>query len=66
MKTNNQVNFNKKLLSQINNVKSIEEVEEKEEILFVRLSESSLEKEWSSKEDTICDTWAQEKLKNTR
>ena len=50
--------FLKKLLSKLNDVKSIEEVEEKEEIPFVRLSESSLEKEWSSEEDHIWDTWA--------
>ncbi|MGM0407321.1 MAG: hypothetical protein ACQERU_05020 [Bacteroidota bacterium] len=58
--------FLKKLLSKLNDVKSIEEVEEKKEIPFVRLSESSLEKEWSSEEDSIWDTWAHEKLKNTR
>ena len=55
--------FLKKLLSKLNDVKSIEEVEEKKEIPFVRLSESSLEKEWSSEEDNAWDSWAQEKLK---
>lgn len=58
--------FLKKLLSKLNDVKSIEEVEEKEEVPLVRLSESSLEKEWSSEEDNVWDSWAQEKLKNTR
>jgi hypothetical protein len=58
--------FLKKLLSKLNDVKSIEEMEEKKEIPFVRLSESSLEKEWSSEEDNIWDTWAKEKLKNNR
>jgi len=54
--------FIKKLLSKLNDVKSIEEVEEKNEIPFVRLSESALMKEWSSDEDNIWDTWAEEKL----
>jgi hypothetical protein len=58
--------FLKKLLSKLNDVKSIEEVEAKKEIPFVRLSESSLEKEWNSEDDKIWDSWAQEKLKNTR
>lgn len=57
--------FLKKLLSKLSDVKSIEEVEEKDEIPFVRLSESALEKEWKSEEDNIWDTWAKEKLKNT-
>jgi hypothetical protein len=39
-------------------------VEEKEEVPFAGLSESSLEKEWSSEEDNVWDSWAQEKLKN--
>jgi hypothetical protein len=58
--------FLKKLLSKLNDVKRIEEVEENREIPFVRLSESSLKKEWSSEEDNIWDSWAQEKLKNKR
>jgi len=41
-------------------------VEEKKEIPFVRLSESSLEKEWNSEDDNIWDSWAQGKLKNIR
>ena len=58
--------FLKKLLSKLNDVKSIEEVEGKKEESFIRLSESSLEKEWNSEEDKIWDTWAKEKLKNNR
>ena len=58
--------FLKKLLSKLNDVKSIEVVEEKEEVPFVVLSESSLEKEWSSEEDDIWDNWAKEKLKIAR
>lgn len=56
--------FLKKLLLKLNDVKSIEIVEEKEEVPFVVLSESSLEKEWKSEEDNVWDNWAQEKLKN--
>ena len=56
--------FLKKLLSKLSDVKSIEEVEEKEEIPFVRLSESSLQKEWDSDEDNIWDAWAEDKLDN--
>ena len=55
--------FLKKLLSKLNDVKSIEVGEEKKELPFVVLSESSLEKEWSSEEDNIWDNWAKEKLK---
>jgi len=55
--------FLKKLLSKLNDVKSIEVIEEREEIPFVVLSESSLEKEWGSEEDDIWDNWAKEKLK---
>jgi hypothetical protein len=33
---------------------------------FVILSESSLEKEWSSEEDNFWDNWAKEKLKIAR
>ena len=58
--------FLKKLLSKLNDVKSIEEVKEKKEIPFVRLSESALEKEWRSEEDNVWDSWAQEKLKINR
>jgi hypothetical protein len=58
--------FLKKLLSKLNDVKSIEIVEEEKELPFVVLSESSLEKEWSSEEDNIWDNWAQEKLKIAR
>jgi len=57
--------FLKKLLSKLNDVKSIEEVEEKKEVPFFRLSESSLEKEWNSEDDEIWDAWAQEKLKKS-
>jgi len=63
-KSKQSVVFLKKLLSQLNEVKSIEIVEEEaEEIPFVVLSESSLEKEWSCEEDAIWDSWAKEKLK---
>lgn len=55
--------FLKKLLSRLEDVKSIELVEDKEEVPFVVLSESSLEKEWNSEEDNIWDDWAKEKLK---
>ncbi len=58
--------FLKKLLSKLSDVKSIEIVEEKEEVPFVVLSESSLEKEWTSEEDDIWDEWAKQKLKNVR
>jgi hypothetical protein len=55
--------FLQKLLSQLNEVKSLEIIEEKEEKPFVELSDSSLQKEWSSDEDNIWDSWAEEKLK---
>lgn len=61
-KSKRSVVFLKKLLSKLNDVKSIEIVEEKKEAPFVVLSESSLEKEWSCKEDDIWDNWAKEKL----
>ena len=56
--------FLKKLLSKLNDVKSIEIVEEEKEVPFVFLSESSLQKEWNSEEDNIWDSWATEKLKS--
>jgi len=56
--------FLKKLLLQLDDVKSIKLVEEKEEVPFVVLSESTLKKEWSSEEDDIWDNWAIDKLKN--
>ena len=55
--------FLKKLLLRLDDVKSIELVEDKEEVPFVVLSESSLGKEWNSEEDNIWDDWAKEKLK---
>ena len=55
--------FLKKLLLRLDDVKSIELVEDKEEVPFVFLSESSLGKEWKSEEDNIWDDWAKEKLK---
>lgn len=59
--------FLKKLLSKLNDVKSIEVIDKDEkEIPFAVLSESSLEKEWNSKEDNIWDTWASEKLKKDK
>jgi len=58
--------FLKKLLLQLDDVKSIEMVEEKKEVPFVVLTESTLEKEWSSEEDNIWDNWAIEKLKMAR
>jgi hypothetical protein len=54
--------FLKKLLSKLNDVKNIKIVEDKEEVPFAVLSESSLEKEWKSEEDDIWDNWAKEKL----
>jgi len=65
-KSKQSVVFLKKLLSKLNDVKSIEIIEKEEEVPFVVLSESSLEKEWSSKEDDIWDDWAKEKLKIVR
>ena len=65
-KSKKSVAFLKKLLSKLDDVKNIEIVEEKEEVPFVVLSESSLAKEWSSKEDDIWDNWAKEKLKIAR
>jgi len=55
--------FLKKLLSKLKDVKSIEVFEETEEMPFVVLSESTLEKEWNSEEDNVWDNWAKEKLK---
>jgi len=54
--------FLKKLLLRLDDVKSIELVGDKEEVPFVVLSESSLDKEWQSEEDNIWDDWAKEKL----
>lgn len=65
-KSKQSVVFLKKLLSKLDDVKSIEIVEDKEEVPFVVLSESSLEKEWTSEEDDIWDDWAKEKLKIAR
>ncbi len=53
----------KKHLLKLDDVKSIEIIEQKEEVPFVVLSESTLEKEWSSEEDDIWDSWAIEKLR---
>ncbi|MCW0484750.1 hypothetical protein [Gaoshiqia sediminis] len=58
--------FLKKLLSKLSDVKSIEIVEDDEEVPFAVMSESSLLKEWDSEEDEIWDTWSSEKLKNAR
>ena len=57
--------FLKKLLSKLNDVKSVEIVEDKEEKPFSVLSESTLEKEWGSEEDNIWDEWAVQKLKKS-
>ena len=65
-KSKQSVAFLKKLLSKLDDVKKIEIVEEKEEVPFVVLSESSLAKEWDSEEDDIWDNWAKEKLKIAR
>ena len=65
-KSKKSVAFLKKLLSKLDDVKDIKIVEEKEEVPFVVLSESSLAKEWSSEEDDIWDNWAKEKLKIVR
>ena len=65
-KSKQSVAFLKKLLSKLDDVKKIEIVEEKEEVPFVVLSESSLAKEWNSEEDDIWDNWAKEKLKIAR
>jgi hypothetical protein len=61
-KNKQSIVFLKRLLSKLNDVKSIEVIEEKEELPFAVLSESSLEKEWNSEEDNIWDNWAKEKL----
>ena len=58
--------FLKKHLLKLDDVKSIEIIEQEEEVPFVVLSESTLEKEWSSEEDDIWDNWAIEKLKIVR
>ncbi len=58
--------FLKKHLLKLDDVKSIEIIEQKEEVPFVVLSESTLEKEWNSEEDDIWDNWAIEKLKIVR
>jgi hypothetical protein len=55
--------FLKKLLLQLNDVKNIEVVPDPNELPFAVLTESSLEKEWNSNEDSIWDAWAEEKLK---
>ncbi|MDP3915486.1 MAG: hypothetical protein Q8R96_17305 [Bacteroidota bacterium] len=65
-KNKQSIVFLKRLLSKLNDVKSIEVIEEKEELPFAVLSESSLEKEWNSEEDNIWDNWAKEKLKIER
>ncbi len=65
-KNKQSVVFLKKLLSKLNDVKGIEIVEENEEVPFVVLAESSLEKDWESDEDNIWDNWAKEKLKISR
>ena len=65
-KNKQSVVFLKKLLSKLNDVKGIEVVEENEEVPFVVLAESSLEKDWESDEDNIWDNWAKEKLKISR
>ena len=62
-KSKKSVAFLKRLLSKLDDVKNIEIIEEKEEVPFVVLSESSLAKEWSSEEDDKWDNWAKEKLK---
>ena len=58
--------FLRKHLLKLDDVKSIEIIEQEEEVPFVVLSESTLEKEWSSEEDDIWDNWAIEKLKIVR
>ena len=65
-KNKQSIVFLKKLLSKLNDVKGIEVVEENEEVPFVVLAESSLEKDWESDEDNIWDNWAKEKLKISR
>jgi hypothetical protein len=58
--------FLQQLLLKLNDVDHIEVVEEKEEQSIAVLSESSLAKEWDSKEDEIWDVWAIEKLQQNR
>ena len=65
-KNKQSVVFLKKLLSKLNDVIGIEIVEDNEEVPFVVLAESSLEKDWESDEDNIWDNWAKEKLKISR
>ena len=65
-KNKQSVVFLKKLLSKLNDVKDIEVIEKNEEVPFVALTESSLEKDWESDEDNIWDNWAKEKLKISR
>ncbi len=53
--------FLKQMLEDMNSVKSVKIVEDSTEIPFVKLSESSLLKEWDSEEDAIFDDWAKTK-----
>lgn len=62
-KSKRSAQFLKRLLSKLKDVKSIEVVEDREELPFIVLSKSSLEKEWNRKNDNIWDDWAKEKLK---
>jgi hypothetical protein len=50
--------FIKKILEDMNSVQSVRIIEDYREIPFVRLSESSLMKEWGSEEDNVYDDWA--------
>lgn len=54
--------FIKKLLEDMNSVQSVKIVEELNEVPFVKLSESSLMKDWGSDEDNVYDIWAKKIL----
>jgi hypothetical protein len=54
--------FIKKLLEDMNSVQSVRIIDDLYEIPFVKLSESSLMKEWNSEEDNVFDEWAKNML----
>ena len=63
--------FLKKLLEQLESVKEVkiqttEKTSEQKAIPFAKLSESSLAKEWLSKEDNVWDEWYEEKKKRKK
>lgn len=63
-KNDGATTFLKQILEDMKSVQSVRIIDENEEIPFVKLSETSLMKEWGSKEDNIFDDWAKEQLNN--